>query len=102
MAEEHRDYLCFFWLQEFNFDKNIILRFKRIVFGLTCSPFLLNATVKLHLEKFSLIDSFKKFIKKLLLNLYVDDLNSFDNIKDATDFYKVKKKLFSRWKLYFV
>ena len=91
MAEEHRDYLCFFWLQEFNFDKNIILRFKRIVFGLTCSPFLLNATVKLHLEKFSLIDSFKKFIKKLLLNLYVDDLNSFDNIKDATDFYKVKK-----------
>ena len=52
IAEEHRDYLRFIWLQEFNFDENIILPFKRIVFRLTCSPFLLNATVKLHLEKF--------------------------------------------------
>ena len=69
------------------------MRFKRIVFGLTCSLFLLNATVKLHLEKFLSIDSFKIFIEKLLLNLYVDDLNnSFDNIKDAIEFYKVSKK----------
>ena len=52
IAEEYRDYLRFIWLQEFNFDENIILHFKIIVFGLTCSPFLLNATVKLHLEKF--------------------------------------------------
>ena len=93
IAEEHRDYLRFIWHQEFNLNENIILRFKRIVFRLTCSPFLLNATVKLHLEKFLSIDSLKKFIEKLLLNLYVDDLhNSFDNIKDAIDFYKVSKK----------
>ena len=87
IAEEHRDCLCFIWLQEFNLDENIILHFKRIVFGLTCNPFLLNTTVKLHLEKFLSIDSFKKLIEKLLLKLYVDDLNnSFDNIKDAIDF----------------
>ena len=86
-AEEHRDYLCFIWLQEFNLDENVILHFKRIVFGLTCSPFFLNAAVKLHLEKFLFIDSFKKLIEKLLLNPYVGDLNnSFDNIKDVTDF----------------
>ena len=93
IAEEHRDFLHFIWHQEFNLDENIILCFKRTVFGLTCSPFLLNATVKLHLEKFLSIDSFKIFIEKLLLNLYVDDLNnSFDNIKDAIEFYKVSKK----------
>ena len=38
------------------------------------------------------IDRSKKFIEKLLLNLYVNDLgNIFDNIKDAIDFYKFSK-----------
>ena len=69
------------------------MRFKKVVFGLTCSPFLLNAAVKLHLEKVLSIDSFKKFIEKLLLNLHVDDFNnSFDNIKDVIKFYEVSKK----------
>ena len=36
---------------------------------------------------------FKTFIEKLLLNLYVDDLNNnFDIIKDVIEFYKVSKK----------
>ena len=61
ITEEHRDYLRFIWLQEFNLDENI-LHFKRIVFELTCSPFSLNSTVKLHLEKFLSIDSFKKIL----------------------------------------
>ena len=83
IAEEHWDYLRFIWLQEFNLDENVILHF---------SLFLLNATVKLNLKKFLSIDRFKKFIKKLLLNLYVDDLNNgFDNIKDAIHFYNVSK-----------
>ena len=89
-AEEHRDYLYYFL---FGIKNSTFTYCICIVFGLTCSPFLLNATVKLHLEKFLSIDSFKKFIEKLLLNLYVDDLNnSFDNIKDAIEFYKVSKK----------
>ena len=66
---------------------------KRIVFGLACSPFLLNVTVKLHLKKFLPIDSFKFFFEKLLLNPNVHDLNnSFDNMKGSTDFYKVSIK----------
>ena len=52
IAGEYRDYLRLIWFRESDLDENFILRFKRIVFGLTCSPFLLNATVKLHLEKF--------------------------------------------------
>ena len=36
---------------------------------------------------------FKTFIEKLLLNLYVDDLNNnFDIIKDVIEFYEVSKK----------
>ena len=62
-VEEHRDYLRFVWFQEFNLDENIILHCKRIVFGLTCSPTLLNSTVKRHLEKFLSIDSFKNLSK---------------------------------------
>ena len=77
IVEEHRDYRIkhrFIWLQEFNLDENIILCFERVVFELSCSPFLLNATVK---------SSFGK----VLLNRYADDLNkSFDNIKDAKYF----------------
>ena len=98
IAEEYRDYLRFIWFRESDLDENFILRFKRIVFGLTCSPFLLNATVKLHLEKFLSIESFKTFIEKLLLNLSVDDLsNSSDNIKDVINFYG--NFILHKWKI---
>ena len=47
----HRDYLRFVWL---NFDSNnpdfYIYRFTRVLFGLTCSPFLLNGTLKHHFQ----------------------------------------------------
>ena len=62
-VEEHRDYLRFVWFREFNLDEDIILHCKRIVFGLTCSPTLLNSTVKCHLEKFLSVDSFKNLSK---------------------------------------
>ena len=71
IAEEHRDFLRFIWLQEFNLDKIVILRFKRIVFGLTCTPFLLNATIKLHLEKFLSIDGSKNLSKNCYLFIYL-------------------------------
>ena len=71
IAEEHRDYLRFIWLQEFNLDKIVILRFKRIVFGLTCTPFLLNATIKLHLEKFLSTDGSKNLSKNCYLFIYL-------------------------------
>ena len=31
----------------------VTLRFCRVVFGLTCSPFLLNGTISAHLEQFN-------------------------------------------------
>lgn len=46
------------------------MRFERVTFGVNCSPFLLNATIKYHLDQFE--DS--KIIRELRQNLYMDDL----------------------------
>ncbi|XP_005097005.1 uncharacterized protein LOC101851945 [Aplysia californica] len=46
-----------------------VMRFDRVIFGNACSPFLLNATLRFHLEKFA--DS--RTVRELRENLYVDD-----------------------------
>lgn len=45
------------------------MRFKRVTFGVASSPFMLNATVKLHLSKFEKDNT----VKELETNMYVDD-----------------------------
>ncbi|XP_011410528.1 PREDICTED: uncharacterized protein LOC100633078 [Amphimedon queenslandica] len=69
-----RDVLRFLWIDDLYKDPPffIVLRFTRVVFGVTSSPFLLNATIKFHLE--SLIESNRKLVNKLLRSFYVDDL----------------------------
>ena len=53
--------------------KNIeILRFTRLVFGLTQSPFILEGTLKKHFENYR--KTFKKSIKIIENDMYVDDL----------------------------
>ena len=55
MAEKDQDVLRFLWVDDVMKDppKIRILRFARVVFGVSSSPFLLNATIKNHLEQFS-------------------------------------------------
>ena len=48
------------------------LRFARVVLGVSSSPFLLNATIRHHLERYEADQP--DLIKKLLKSLYVDDL----------------------------
>ena len=65
--------------------KNIeILRFTRLVFGLTQSPFILEGTLKKHFENYR--KSFKKLIKIIENDMYVDDLviggNSLEEVKE--------------------
>ncbi|XP_065650968.1 uncharacterized protein LOC136079173 [Hydra vulgaris] len=76
ISYEHRDYLRFLWYERISDeeDKLIVYRFLRVVFGLTSSPFLLNATLKHHLNKYLKND--KIFIERLIDNLYVDDIAS--------------------------
>ena len=62
------------------------------MFGLTCCPFLLNATVRHHLTKYIDLEEIKHVIERLILNLYVDDsTTSFDKLSDAIEFYRVAK-----------
>ena len=62
------------------------------MFGIISSPFLLNATIKCHLEGY-LYDA-KSFVEKFLNDLYVDDLTSgFFNVKEAYDFYLNAKRI---------
>ena len=46
IAETHRNLLRFLWFEDIN-NSDVVktLRFDRVMFGLTCSPFLLNATI---------------------------------------------------------
>ena len=64
--------------------EQIVLRFKRVSFGLTCSPFLLNGTVRVNLEKYLPPRDYTETVRQLLLNLYVDDIsNSFNSIEQS-------------------
>ena len=94
MAPELRDFLWFMWfIDVFKSHSELIsLRFTRVLFGLTCRPFLLNGTIKSDLLKYTQFTDIKKFIEKLLHNLYVDDsVNRFDKLNDCIKFYKVPK-----------
>ncbi|GBL78729.1 hypothetical protein AVEN_65284-1 [Araneus ventricosus] len=87
IAEEDREFLKFLWIKKEgpNLDlstHNIeTLRYKRVTFGVKCSPFLLAAIIRLHLEKYE-----KKYAKacEMLNELYVDDLiNGTSDITEA-------------------
>ena len=75
IAPRDRDVLRFFWIKDVSNvnDPDVqILRFKRVVFGVASSSFLLNATVRYHMESNS--ELFPCTVPKLLRSMYVDDM----------------------------
>ena len=74
IAEQDRDVLRFLCFDNALLDEPtmIELRFTRVVFGVSSSPFLLNATVKHHLEKF--IATHPETVTSILQSIYVDDV----------------------------
>ena len=74
IAEEDRDALRFLWVNNAVDDPPIIrvLRFTRVVFGVTSSPFLLNATLQHHLNKHH--SEHPELVDRLLKSIYVDDV----------------------------
>jgi hypothetical protein len=71
-----RDVLRFLWVKDPHKDpiEIQVLRFKRVAFGITASPFLLNATMRYHIESFK--DDKPEIVHKLLRSVYVDDVIS--------------------------
>ena len=54
VSEEDHDALRFQWIHDINaqLPRLVIMRFTRVVFGVSASPFLLNATIRRHVEKY--------------------------------------------------
>ena len=88
--EKHRDFLRFLWLKDpSDLTSECVYRFTRVVFGVCSSPFLLNATVKHHLQKYN-DDTAEKVSK----SLYVDDLTSgAKNDEDTIKLYQKSKRM---------
>ena len=74
VAEEDRDALRFLWYDDISVQEPTLveMRFARVVFGVTCSPFLLNATVRHHLEQS--IATHTETVTSILRSIYVDDV----------------------------
>ena len=67
----HRDYLRFLWYD--SNDELVIYRFKRVPFGLTSSSFLLNATLRYHMQQRCLEGGNPDLLALLGKSHYVDD-----------------------------
>ena len=67
-----RDALRFHWIKDRDPQKIEIYRFTRLVFGLTQSWFVLDATVQHHLQNY--IKKFEELVKQIMEDLYVDNL----------------------------
>ena len=73
---EHRAFLPFLWLDDVDKESPEIklLRFTRVVFGVNASPFILNVTIRHHVNTCMLNDN--AFALELLKSLYVDEFVS--------------------------
>ena len=89
VAEEHRDFLRFLYYDDIykTIPQIVPYRFCRVIFGATCSQFLLNGTIRKHAEKFEEMDP--EFARKVKSDFYVDDLTTgVSSTEEGVDLYK--------------
>ena len=90
------DVTRFLWLRDpakLDTEDNLITyRFCRVPFGLICSPFLLSATIKFHLQKEG-----TPLALHILRNIYVDNvIIGINSISEICGVYKEAKPIFER------
>ena len=74
IREEDWDALRFHWIKDTETEEVETLRFSRVMFGPTHSPFLLGGTIEQHLTSY--VNQDRKLIEEIRRNLYVDDIIS--------------------------
>ena len=97
VIEKDRDALRFLWLDDVNKSEPDIVsfRFTRIPFGVTSSPYLLNATVQHHLNRHS--TEFPDVVQEISRSIYVDDVAfGADNDDLAYELYSTSKSILKR------
>ena len=88
ITPQDRDVLRFLWIDDIKsmVPKIEVFRFTRVVFGVSSSPFLLNATIRHHVERYS--DAYPNFVDTFLRSIYVDDVSyGADSIDHAYELY---------------
>ncbi|XP_063446844.1 uncharacterized protein LOC134726374 [Mytilus trossulus] len=91
LEEENRDSTQFFWLRDPSNPKSGLetYRFKVILFGATCSPFIINATLLKHLS--TVKSATAEILKR---DLYVDNvLTSVNTEEAALNFFEKSREL---------
>jgi len=75
VTPDNGDVLHSLWVDDVNkqVPNVVVFRFTRVVFGVSSSPFLLNATVRHHMERY--VTLYPKFVEKFLRSIYVDDVS---------------------------
>ena len=92
VVQPDRDALRFLWFADVNDPQKsvAVMRFTRVIFGVSSSPFLLTATINHHMRK--LLPDDQQFVDKFLRSIYVDDVTGgAHNIQSAYHFYTKSK-----------
>ena len=89
VVPKDRDVMRFLWIDDISKKslEVVTMRFARVVFGVSSSPFLLNATIRHHVEQYK--DRMPEFVDTFTHSIYVDDL-TFGAMDDdaAFDLYR--------------
>ena len=96
VSKDDRDALRFLWVDDIEKipPNPVEMRFTRVVFGVSASPFLLNATLYHHLDKYR--KGHPRLVDTLLKSIYVDDVTYGANTEeDAYQLYASSKKIFA-------
>ena len=96
VSEDDRNALRFLWIDDVEKPQPELqqMRFTRVVFGVSASPFLLNATISHHLEKYH--NDHPELVNTLKRSIYVDDVTYGANQEDdAYKLYTMSKKVFA-------
>ena len=97
IQDYERDVTRFLWFNNPNEPEKVegnltVYRFCRVPFGIVCSPFLLEATLKFHLKKEG--SAIANMIRD---NIYVDNLCvGANSVDEACSIYKEAKEIFKR------
>ena len=97
VAESDQDVLRFLWVKDIHAQIPEIqtLKFTRVVFGVSPSPYILNATIAHHLEQFE--STHGVTAQKIRESIYVDDfIMGARDIEEALTLYQEPKEIFKR------
>ena len=78
----------FYWVNNCNPNVVDVNRFNRLVFGLTQSPFIFEATLNIYFRDY--LQNYPKVIENISDAMYVDDLTSGGNAVGEVEIFKQK------------